>query len=102
MRFEFKWSDDQNQPKKFQTSDPETGETMMRSKSDFPTRSSLIQKQFDQLYGQEKGKFQDLLRRAAEDELCSLVQAGIDGLSIRIHRGASQVFDLSDRPNSYL
>lgn len=86
---------------KFRTDCPAVGELMMRSTADFPQRHQDIQKQFDQLFGGERGKFEALLRGALADPQCCQVDTGIHGLSIKITRVVNQVIDLSNRPIHY-
>lgn len=79
MRYEFSWQDD-NGVKTFRTDCPTIGEFMMRSSGDFPKRTPEIQAQFDEIYGSERGKFEQLLRSPLPT---SEIQTGIKGLSVR-------------------
>ncbi|HLC66420.1 MAG TPA: hypothetical protein VJK52_02160 [Candidatus Nanoarchaeia archaeon] len=101
MHLEFSWANSIGKPTLFRTDCPIIGECMMRSKSDFPSRTKEIQDQFNLLYGSKRGSFEALLRTSTADSHCSTVQTNIKGLSVRILRNTNQVFDLTDRPNNY-
>jgi len=81
MRYEFSWLNG-TELKTFATSCPQIAETMMRSSSDFPKRSPEIQRQFDAIYGAERGKFEKLMREAANNTEFGQVKTGIQDLTV--------------------
>lgn len=81
--FEFTWCNDEERLQRFGTSCPTIGEVFMRSLSDFPQLSRNSKEFFYRLYGQERGKFENFLRREIAKPHLGELHSGIPGLTIR-------------------
>jgi len=85
MRYEFSWKVNE-ETRRFETSCPQIAEAMMRSQADFPQRTAEIQLSFDQIYGETRGKFAEVLREATMKNAQPGIETGIPGLIVTVKR----------------
>ncbi len=84
MKYHFSWLKDEKL-ETFTTCCPQMAEVMMRSQADFPKRTPEIQADFVRLYGEEKGKFEKLLREIhPHTQILGEIRTGIANLSVKL------------------
>lgn len=87
MRYEFSWKAD-GESRRFTSGCPQIAEVMLLGNIDIPRLSPAIHGAFEERFGQVRGKFEELLRRHA-DQPSGEVESGIPGLTIHIRKDSA-------------